>query len=308
MFGSELATLKMSACTEAPSAKESSAARTKPLSREIVVPAAITALCESSADWSAASSTGSAGGWAGWAGSAARSPGPGPRGVLEGLGRVVRLGPVGRRPAYGGRRGPCRNRRTAMAPNSSAAPMPMNSQITLLSWAERIDMPVLAPSGVPRLSVTSSFTSWMPVSSVRAVSRTVTSCLAGTSIRRGPVTLSWSSVTASRDTVTGWSSWLVIVALNWPLELDSVTAPGALTLTWPSRSSIHCRDRSAAARLEMGRVRAEYDVEPRAWSVTVAETRLLRVSRFCSAAPLRISPSAVSKLAASSSAFSCQLG
>ena len=44
------------------------------------------------------------------------------------------------------------------------------------------------------------------------------------------------------------------------------------------------------------------------WSVTDPETRLLRVSRFCNAAPLSIRASADSKFGGSSSACCCQLG
>ena len=132
----------------------------------------------------------------GWS---ARSPAPGLRGLLVGVRSAVRvrpgrglLGIVGSSASAGVRRASRtrRNSRSPIAPNSSAAPIPTNSQITLLTWAERIDMLVLAPSGVPRLSVTISVTSWMPFSSVRAVSRTVTCRLAGTSTRRGPVMLS----------------------------------------------------------------------------------------------------------------------
>ena len=64
MFGSVLATLKTSACSDAAErVATSSAARTKPLSRETMVPAAITALFESRRDCSSTSSTGGSVGW-----------------------------------------------------------------------------------------------------------------------------------------------------------------------------------------------------------------------------------------------------
>ena len=51
MFGTVLAMLNTSACRLAPSAATSSVLRTKPLSRDTIVPAAITALAESSELW-----------------------------------------------------------------------------------------------------------------------------------------------------------------------------------------------------------------------------------------------------------------
>src|SRR5690348_5510245 len=61
MFGTVLATLKMSACSFVPSAAASSEVRTKPDTRETIVPAAITAL-EPTTDGSAALGSGSASG------------------------------------------------------------------------------------------------------------------------------------------------------------------------------------------------------------------------------------------------------
>ena len=104
----------------------------------------------------------------------------------------------------------------------------MKSQITLLTWAERTVRAVVAPSGMPRLSVTIRRTRWTPFSSVRAVRRTAARLRGATSMAFGPSMVSRSSP-ASSATVTGWSRRLATVALNGPLELARVTAWGALT-------------------------------------------------------------------------------
>ena len=62
------------------------------------------------------------------------------------------------------------------------------------------------------------------------------------------------------------------------------------------------------ARAESGRARAEYDVEARDWSLTVAPTSLLSVSRSWRDSPAARSESAAVKLAASSSKPTCRCG
>ncbi len=201
-----------------------------------------------------------------------------------------------------------RNRRTPIAPNSRAQPMPRNSQITLLTWADRMVRPVVAPSGVPRLSVTTRVTSWMPFSSVRAVSSTETRRLAGTSILAGLSMVSRSSARAPIVTVTGWSSSLLTVAWNHPLELESVTARGASTCTRASRSAIHTWEPSATRGSRWagcGRSTTRCRGPRRS---TLTETTLLRVSRFWRATPLWISSSPTVKFGGSSSATSCHFG
>ena len=157
-----------------------------------MVPAAITALCESSAGLLGSlvdrrrldrllghrlpASAGS------WSGPTVASPGARPRAP----------GPRDR-PAYAGRRGSggtagSRSRRTAgprrcrRRARSRCSPGPSGSTC----WCSR-------RAGCRACRSRAGVTSWMPFSSVRAVSRTVARRAAGTSTRPRPVTLSCSS-------------------------------------------------------------------------------------------------------------------
>ena len=140
MFGTVLAMLNSSRVQAVPSAAISSAERTKPLSRETTVPAAITALEERMLASRDVARTG--------------APGLVLRAVL-----VMRAR---------------RTRRTAMAAtNSRPTPMPRISQITWLTWAERIGSAREAPRGVPSSSVTAAGRSARPGRSESALSETV---------------------------------------------------------------------------------------------------------------------------------------
>ncbi len=146
-----------------------------------------------------------------------------------------------------------------MAPSSSAAPAPMISQITRLTWAARIGTTSTSPSGTSLTSVSTRVTLCTPCCSVVAPSSTVVELSGPISMLSGTRSVIGWSERASRRTVTAWSRLLVIVAGSRPLALDRVTPGGALTSIAPSRSrtsSVAVRaERSAAARA--GRVRNE---------------------------------------------------
>ena len=224
--------------------------------------------------------------------SAAQCVGPAPAASAGGrprslVGSAVRRGA---RPRPGGTAGR-RSRRRA-----GRRRPPMNSQITLLTWAERIVKLVGARrAAVPRVSVTTRVTSWTPFSSVRRGEQRPSRRLRAPSVDgvRARRSSSRSSASASTATVTGWSRSLRDRGTGTGRStLDSVTARGPSTRTCASRVSIQRRRRSSVDRAAIGpwcgRSRR---APPAPGRSTVPETRLLRVSRFWSVAPRRLSRS-----------------
>ena len=203
---------------------------------------------------------------------------------------VVGASLVGRTVAARSRAGPPRrirrNSRTTIAPKSSATPVPMISQITLLTWLERIGRSSEEPSGCPSASVSEQRHVADAERRRRGVEQHGRPAARADRRRcRGHRTSQRRVGHRSSRTVTGWSRSFVTVAANRPLPLERMTAVGASMLHRPSRSSIHARDRSltpGAPRLEPGGVGRGRSSPRRG---PCRPTWSLRVNRFCSVSP-----------------------
>ncbi len=186
-----------------------------------------------------------------------------------------------------------RNEPDAIAPKSSATPVPRNSQITLLTWC-RADRQVgrAAPSGRPSLSVTQQRDVVDAVSPVRALSRTV---------------VRWPA--AEVDAVAGHRRPRAAASVT-ALERDRHRLVEVVGDRRREPAAGARRAMTAVGRVDVDRLQASVDPVPgpvarepaatpgwcrrrrtrseKASSVTVPPTWSLSVSRFWSASPVRI--------------------